>query len=469
MSSPRHVTRFAPSPTGSLHLGNARTALYNELAARASGGRFVLRVEDTDAERSNEALFGQLLHDLAWLGLAWDEGPDRGGPHAPYRQSERAAVYASAVERLQRDRLVYPCFCTPEELKLERRAQLAAHQPPRYSGKCRRLGDDEVRRRIAAGATPALRFKVDPGVVVEFEDVIHGAQRFATADIGDFVILRADGSVAFFLGNAVDDATMGVTLVLRGDDHLANTPRQILLLRALGRSPPAYAHLPLVLAAGGKPLSKRDGAASLADLRSAGFLPGALRNYLIRLGHAGVGESWLSDEQLATAFDLGRVSRAAPHFDEMQLRHWQREAVTRATLDELETWLGDRLAAVPVADRRGFVTAVRGNLLFPGDVEPLVQVIANGDLDWTPEARAAIAASGRDFFVRAHEAWVAAGPDFSAWSKAVRVATQANGAALFKPLRAALTGATQGPELAPLIALMGKERVARRLLAAAQT
>ena len=469
MSSLHQVTRFAPSPTGSLHLGNARTALYNELAARASGGRLVLRVEDTDAERGNEALYAELLRDLAWLGLTWDEGPDRGGSHGPYRQSERAAIYASAVETLKRQELAYPCFCTPQELQFERRAQLAAHQPPRYSGKCRRLGADEVRRRIEAGATPALRFKVEPGAVVEFEDAIHGPQRFATADIGDFVILRADGSVAFFLGNAVDDAAMGVTLVLRGDDHLANTPRQILLLRALERSPPAYAHLPLVLSPGGKPLSKRDGAASLADLRVAGYLPGAIRNYLVRLGHAGAGEEWLGDEAMATTFDLRRVSRAAPHFDETQLRHWQREAIAQATIDGLETWLGDRLTAVPVADRHGFIAAVRGNLLFPSDVEPLVHVIASGELAWSPEARAAIAASGHDFFMRAHEAWLTAGPDFGSWSKAVRTATRTSGASLFKPLRAALTGATHGPELAPLVALMGQERVARRLLAAAQS
>jgi glutamyl-tRNA synthetase len=465
--SSHYVTRFAPSPTGSLHLGNARTALYNELAARAGGGRFVLRVEDTDAERSDERLLAELLRDLAWLGLQWDEGPDRGGPHGPYRQSERAAVYAAAVDRLTQQGLLYACFCTPEELQFERRAQLAARQPPRYSGKCKRLPHDEVRRRIAAGASPALRFKVEAGESIEFDDLVHGRQRFATADIGDFVIRRADGSVAFFLGNAVDDAEMGVTLVLRGEDHLANTPRQILLLRALGRRAPAYAHLPLVLSAAGKPLSKREGAASLADLRAMGYLPGAVRNYLVRLGHTGAGESWLDDAQMAATFDLGRVSHAAPHFDEAQLKHWQREAVAHASIDELEKWLGERLAPVPVADRRSFVTAVRGNALFPSDIDTLVQVVANGDLAWNAEARSAIAASGRDFFVLAHEAWMSAGPDFAAWSKAVRETTRASGASLFKPLRAALTGATQGPELAPLVALMGRERVARRLLAAA--
>jgi glutamyl-tRNA synthetase len=466
MSVP-HVTRFAPSPTGSLHLGNARTALLNELAARASGGRFVLRVEDTDAERSDEQRLGELLRDLHWLGLEWDEGPDRGGPHGPYRQSERAATYAAAIETLTRQGLVYPCFCTPEELQFERRAQLAAHQPPRYSGKCRRLPADEARRRIAAGAMPALRFKVDAGEGVEFADVVHGPQRFATADIGDFVIRRADGSVAFFLGNAVDDAEMGVTLVLRGDDHLANTPRQILLLQALDRQAPAYGHLPLVLSAAGKPLSKREGAASLADLRATGYLPSAIRNYLVRLGPAAAGEGWLDDAGMAATFDLARVSRAAPHFDEAQLRHWQREAITHASLEELDGWLGERLALLPAADRRAFVSAVRGNVLFPSDVDALVHVVTSDELAWSADARTTVAASGCDFFVRAHEAWITAGPDFGTWSKAVRAATRTSGASLFRPLRAALTGATEGPELAPLVALMGTERVARRLLAAA--
>jgi glutamyl-tRNA synthetase len=376
-------------------------------------------------------------------------------------------VYAAALETLARQRLVYPCFCTPEELQFERRAQLAAHQPPRYSGRCRQLPSGDADRRIAAGEPAALRFKVEPGEFVEFEDLVHGAQRFATADIGDFVIRRADGGVAFFLGNVVDDAEMGVTLVLRGDDHLANTPRQILLLRALGRRPPAYAHLPLVLAPGGKPLSKRDGAASLADLRATGYLPAAIRNYLLRLGHAAAGDDWLDDADMAGAFDLARVSRAAPPIDEAQLRHWQREAIAHASIEDLESWLQDRLGPVPAADRRAFVTAVRGNVLFPTDVDSLVQVVVNGELAWSADARTAIATAGRDFFTKAHEAWMSHGPDFRAWSKAVRATTNASGAALFKPLRAALTGATHGPELAPLVALMGKERVAQRLLAAA--
>jgi glutamyl-tRNA synthetase len=467
MSNQPYVTRFAPSPTGALHLGNARTALFNDLAARASGGRLVLRIEDTDAERSEEGLLQQLLADLRWLGLEWSEGPDVGGPHAPYRQSERTQNYARAVTTLENQGRVYPCFCTPEELKLSRRAQLAAGRPPRYAGTCATLSSEEVARRKATGARPALRFRVPAGRKIAFTDLIHGEQRFATDDIGDFVILRADGSVAFFLGNALDDADMGITLVLRGDDHLANTPRQLLLLEALDRPAPQYGHLPLILGASGAPLSKREGAASLHDLRSQGYLPGALRNYLVRLGHACGHDGWLETDQMPRYFDLARSSRSAAHFDESQLRHWQREALVRASEAELLEWLGSRVAPLGERARQAaFVTAVRGNLLFPPDVEPLVRIVCERDVAPDEIATREIAAAGPAFFEQAAAAWQTHGPDFKGWTRAVSAATGRKGAALFMPLRAALTGSTHGPELAPLATLMGTGRVGERILAA---
>jgi glutamyl-tRNA synthetase len=467
MSAHPYVTRFAPSPTGALHLGNARTALFNDLAARASSGRMVLRIEDTDAERSEEALLTRLLEDLRWLGLEWAEGPDVGGAHGPYRQSERGVHYARAMERLEALGRVYPCFCSPEELKLARKRQMAAGRPPRYAGTCASLPAEEVARRVAAGARPALRFRVPAGRILEFDDLIHGAQRFASDDIGDFVVRRADGSVAFFLGNAVDDATMGITLVLRGDDHLANTPRQIMLLETLGMPVPRYGHLPLLLGPNGAPLSKRDGAASLGDLRAQGYLPGALRNYLVRLGHACSADGWLETAGMAQHFDPGRSSKSAAHFDEAQLRHWQREAVTHATEADLLAWLSCRLDRVGDAGRRAaFLTTVRGNLLFPADVEPLVAVVRDAAVTLDEDAQREVRAAGAVFFEQALSAWQTSGPDFKAWVRAVGAATGRKGAALYMPLRAALTGSTHGPELAPLVALMGSERVTRRIAAA---
>ncbi|MFO1394930.1 MAG: glutamate--tRNA ligase [Steroidobacteraceae bacterium] len=467
MSAPTHVTRFAPSPTGGLHLGNARTALYNHLAARAGGGRMVLRIEDTDAERSDDRHLAALVDDLRWLGIDWDEGPDVGGPHAPYRQSERRAGHSAAVAALAAAGRAYPCFCSPETLVISRKAQLAAGRPPRYPGTCATLGADVAARRVAAGEPYAMRFRVEPGRTVAFDDIVHGPQRFLTDDIGDFVVTRADGSAAFFLGNAVDDADMGVTLVLRGDDHLANTPRQILILEALGRPVPAYAHLPLLAGPSGAPLSKRDGAASLGDFRSRGWLPGAVCNYLVRLGHACAGDEWLEPGAMAARFDLAHVGRSAARYDETQLRHWQREAVTRAAPEYLERWLGTRLA--PLGDparRAAFLSAVRGNLLLPDDALPLVRVVCDDAVPAEPDAEAAIVEAGPTFFAAALEAWRGHKGDFNAFARATGAVTGRRGAALYRPLRAALTGITHGPELGPLAALIGLERVAQRLATA---
>jgi len=462
------VTRFAPSPTGALHLGNARTALLNDLAARSAGGRMVLRIEDTDAERSDEGVLERLLEDLRWFGLEWAEGPDVGGPHAPYRQSERTAHYDAAITTLQARRQVYPCFCSPQELELARRAQLASGRPPRYAGTCASLTAGEVAARAARGERPALRFTVPAGRTVEFDDLVHGPQRFSSDDIGDFVVRRADGSVAFFLGNAVDDAEMGVTLVLRGDDHLANTPRQILLLEALGRPVPRYGHLPLLLGPGGGPLSKREAAASLHEFRLRGYLPGALRNYLVGLGHVCGQEGWLDTEAMVRHLDLARASRSAPHYDEAQLRHWQREAVTRASDEELLAWLGGRLEPLGHRERQlEFVAAVRGNLMFPADADALVALVSEEAVEPDGAAAREIVAAGAGFFRSAAVAWSENGPDFRAWTRAVGATTGRKGARLFMPLRAALTGGTHGPELAPLAALMGPRRVSTRLEAAA--
>jgi len=462
------VTRFAPSPTGHLHLGNARTALFSQLAARGAGGRFVLRIEDTDLARSDADLTNTMIDELRWLGLDWDEGPDVGGAHGPYLQSARAQIYAEAIAMLRRDAHVYPCFCTPGELNLARQAQLAAGRPPRYPGTCTRLSDGEVQRRLASGRAAALRFRVPAGREIAFDDHVHGPQRFVSDDIGDFVVARADGSASFFLSNAVDDARMQVNFVLRGDDHLANTPRQLLLIEALGLPAPDYGHLPLLLAPSGTPLSKRDGVAGLRELRELGYLPAAITNYLLRLGHAGAPDGWIEPSDMPRHFRIETVSRSSAHYDAGQLRHWQREAVSRATPEDLVAWLGARLAPLggEHARRVRFVMAVRGNVLLPPDADALVCVVVADDLEPAEEARTILAEAGPRFFEQAIAALGDAPADFAVWTRALGAAAQRRGAALYMPLRAALTGATHGPELAPLVELIGRNLVIARLRAA---
>ena len=304
------VTRFAPSPTGELHLGNARTALFNQLLARRAGGRFLLRIEDTDSERSHDAHTQGLMADLRWLGIEWDAGPDREDNRGPYRQSQRAALYTRELAALERAGALYPCFCTTLELSLSRRAQLAAGRPPRYAGTCRELAEAERARRVAAGEPATLRFRVPAGERIEFLDLVHGPQSFLSDDLSDFVVRRADGSAAFFFSNAVDDARMGVTLVLRGEDHLTNTPRQLLILAALALPPPAYGHVALLVGADGAPLSKRHGARSVREYRERGYLPAAIRNHLFRLGHSTPLHGLLTPEEMARAFDPAHLGRA---------------------------------------------------------------------------------------------------------------------------------------------------------------
>jgi glutamyl-tRNA synthetase len=462
----RVVTRFAPSPTGELHLGNARTALFNLLLARHAGGRFLLRIEDTDRERSLDAHTQGLMADLRWLGIEWDVGPDREDERGPYRQSQRASFYAQDFAALERAGAVYPCFCSALELELARRAQLAAGHAPRYGGTCRELTEDERARRLAAGAPAALRFRVPPGERLEFVDLVHGPQSFLSDDIGDFVVRRADGTAAFFFSNAVDDARMGVTLVLRGEDHLANTPRQLLILAALGLAAPAYGHVALLVGADGAPLSKRHGAVSVREYRERGYLPEAIVNHLFRLGHSSPLHGLLTLTEMARAFDSAHLGRAPAHFDERQLRVWQKDAVHRLGIAAAREWLAAVLP--PGLDEpaaAAFTAAVLPNLLLPEDARPWVEIVFGGPPPLEPAAAELVREAGRDYFSAAAAAAARDGNDLPAIAGAVRAATGRKGADLYMPLRVALTGIAHGPELAPLLKAMppgeARERLAR--------
>lgn len=462
-------TRFAPSPTGRLHLGNVRAALFNALAASAADGRLVLRIEDTDAARSRPEWIEALLDDLRWLGIDWAEGPDTDGFFGPYKQSERAALYDDYFARLIDAGHTYPCFCTPTELAASRKAQLAAGQAPRYPGTCANLSDAEVEAKRESGMTPALRFRVRPGRELRFDDLVRGPQTFASAAIGDFVIRRADGTPAFFFSNALDDALMGITHVLRGEDHLANTPRQMLLLEALDLMAPLYGHLGLLVGDDGTPLSKRHGSASLDDLRKEGFLPTAVVNYLARLGHHYADDPGLGDfATLAAAFDLDRLGSSPAHFDRDQLRHWQKEAVAAASDETLWNWLAAAEPAirerVPAADSQAFVHAVRANIVLPPDGNQWADSLYTSS-GWSKEAETEIANAEPGLFQLALDK---ADPEleFKTYAKQVGKAAGVKGKGLFMPLRAALTGEIHGPELARIWGLLGPERVRARLQAA---
>ena len=460
------VTRFAPSPTGELHLGNARTALFNLLLARHSGGRFVLRIEDTDAERSRASHTAALLHELAWLGIAWDAGPDREDERGPYRQSQRAPLYARYLGELERAGRAYPCFCSALELDLARRAQLAAGRPPRYAGTCRELSPAERAARAAAGTAPTLRFRVPEGERVSFTDFVHGPQSFLTDDIGDFVVRRADGTAAFFFSNAVDDAAMGITRVLRGEDHLTNTPRQLMILAALGLPPPAYGHVALIVGPDGAPLSKRHGATSVRDYRERGYLARAILNYLYRLGHSGAPPGLLGLDDMARGFDPAHLGRSPAHFDEAQLTVWQKDAVHRLEPEAARTWLGGVLPPqLGPAAATAFVRALLPNLVLPEDARPWVDIVFGAPPALGPEGEALVRGAGSGYFAAAAAAATTEAPELAAIAAAARTASGRKGAELYMPLRLALTGRTHGPELAPLLKAMpagaARERLAR--------
>ena len=466
--------RFAPSPTGYVHVGNARTALFNWLFARHHSGAFVLRIEDTDIERSREEYETQLLADLRWFGLDWDEGSDCGGAFAPYRQSERKELYARYGAQLIDQGCAYHCFCSEEQLEAERQEALKAGRQPKYSGRCRKLARAEAAARLAAGEKAAVRLKIVEGSF-GWHDLVHGPTTFSSEVIGDPILLRSDGHPAYNYAVVIDDHLMEITHVIRGDDHISNTPRQLALYRALDWQPPEFAHLSTILGADRARLSKRHGASSLQNFRDLGILPEALRNYLALLGWSpadGLTEI-LSTEQLIAQFSLERVIKSAAVFDVEKLhwmnRHYMKvspprrlaelsapfllragyvaEPVDAPTLVWLERVLDavlknlDHLSQLPAAVRLIFeydaASIVRGE-----ETRHVVEEAASREVlaAFIPKVLATSAEGGELSYERFREI-----------AKSVQKETGKKGKELFHPIRVALTGAVSGPELEKLI------------------
>ena len=463
--------RFAPSPTGQLHVGNARTALFNWLFARGSGGTFVLRIEDTDFARSTKEAEASALDDLRWLGLNWDEGPDAGGEHGPYRQSERLHIYrAHAVELMSKGQ-AYHCFCSEEQLEMDRYQALRNMQPPKYVGRCRNISRDEARKRIESGEKATIRFRVpDADREIAWDDLVRGRVAFMTDVIGDFVLVRSDGIPAYNFAVVVDDALMEISHVIRGEDHISNTPRQLLLYEAIGWKPPHFGHVPNVLGADHAKLSKRHGATSIGEFRERGYLPEALANYLALIGWSpGENAELLPLPELAKRFRIEDVGKSAGVFDPEKLA-W----VTRHYLKAAPP---ERLAelASPFLERRGWIRRDPGSgIRDPQVLEFLARAvsIAAHSVDridqvparlhflfdysstaalGNPAIRAEAAASRAVIEALAGEL-AKSGPltdkeAFRALAARVRERTGAKGKALFHPIRLAMTGEQEGLEL----------------------
>ncbi len=462
-------TRFAPSPTGSLHLGNLRVAVFNHLFARHHGGAFVLRIEDTDTDRNVEGSLEGILSDLRWAGLDWDEGPETGGPFGPYRQSERGEGYLQAARRLAQEGRTYPCFCADEEVEA---ARDGGREDPACPGGCRTLDDDERRRRREGEVAHVVRFAIPAGTVA-FEDEVRGTISLSDKDVGDFIILRADGRPTYNFAVVVDDVGMQITHVVRGAGHLSNTPKQALLFDALGEPRPVFAHLPMVLGADRKKLSKREGTAGVEDLRTEGFHPDGVVNYLSLLGWSpGDDREVLDRAELVREMDLSRIGASDTVFDPDKLRWVSQQHIARMSDRELAEGVApfvdtsrfpldaDELVPAVQAIRTRLTTFAEVNqhlqFLFP-DASMLQQ--GRGQLKDEPGAHTVLEA--------VHGKLESLGP----WTpeqldRGVREAGKevgASGRGLFHPVRLAISGVREGPDLGHLLAGLGRERTLKRI------
>ncbi len=332
-------TRFAPSPTGYLHVGGARTALFNYLYARAQGGKFILRIEDTDQERSTEESYHQVLDSLKWLHLSWDEGPEVGGAYGPYRQSERLEIYAKYAEELLAQKKAYRCFCTAEELETKKAQREAMGLPPVYDGKCRNLSEEEIQKKISQAMGYTIRFRCPSGEIV-VDDIVQGQVRFDTSLIGDFIIVKSDGFPSYNYAVVVDDHLMKISHVIRGVGHLSNTPRQIMIYNAFGWPEPAWAHVSEIVGSDHKKLSKRHGATAITAFRDLGYQPKAFNNYMALLGWSPPdGKEFMTMATLESVFDVARCSKSPAMFDVFDLSKAQDVEFAKLNSHELEKFL----------------------------------------------------------------------------------------------------------------------------------
>ncbi len=464
--------RFAPSPTGELHVGNARTALFNRLFARHYGGTLVLRIEDTDQERTSRTFEKNLLEDLKWLSIDWDEGPGTGGSYGPYHQIERLDIYKDQLAKLKEADLIYPCYCTEEELDAERKSLLSRHLAPRYMGKCRRLTEERRRKLENQGRKPAWRFRIGSGFVT-FNDLIRGAMKFDAEAIGDFIIVRSSGIPAYNFAVVIDDHLMAITHVIRGEDHLSNTAMQLLLYKALNFQPPEFAHHALILGKDRAKLSKRHGSVAVREFREKGILPEALINYLALLGGSiGEGREVCGIDEILGSFSLDQAGKSGAIFDEDKLR-WMNAIYIRK---EDAGNLADRM--LPCLARAGYdvetmdrnrlesiTDALRDNLVTLSDITSFIDIFFDDRYQITADALKTIeSAESRPVLERLRDILSDSGEEISYQNITDKIgrATGLKGRKLLMPVRSAVTGMVKGPELDKVFSLLPRESLLKR-------
>jgi nondiscriminating glutamyl-tRNA synthetase len=470
--------RFAPSPTGSLHVGGLRTALFVVLLARKTGGRAVLRIEDTDRERTVPGAEEQLRQDLEWAGLEFDESPWNDGEYGPYRQSERLSIYQEYARKLVDEGVAYRCFCTLEDLERMREDQVARGTLPRYDGRCRRLTPEQVQEKLERKLPFVIRQKIPANRTVVFEDLVRGEIRFETRDLDDHVLLKSDGYPTYHLAHVVDDHLMEVSMVVRGEEWISSAPKHILLFEALGWSAPPYAHLPLILDTERRKLSKRAGdvSAFVEEFRREGFLPQALINYVALLGwHPGGDRELFTFDELSELFDIDRVGKAGAVFDISKLLHINGIYIREMPEDEYISQCRHRLAVSDISadtntesQLENLFLLIRDNVSKFSDVPDLLRPYVHETEDMELEARLALDGPGiKDLLTEVADAVSRCegfdGLVFKGVVKAVGKELSRKGRDLWMPIRAALTGRTHGPELHRIAEILGKESIVKRL------
>jgi nondiscriminating glutamyl-tRNA synthetase len=474
-------TRYAPSPTGHLHIGGARTALFSYLLAKKHGGDFIVRIEDTDTERNLAGADVKQLAMLKWLGIRWDESVDIGGPYAPYRCMERIDIYQKYAQQLVVEGKAYYSYSTPAELEKEREEQLRRGEAPKYSGWDRDLTADQQARLQAEGRVPSIRFRIPAGVTLTFDDAVRGRVQFASDDLGDFVIVRPDGRPTYHFAVVIDDALMEISHVIRGEEHISNTPRQLLLYQALHFALPQFAHIPLILNAEGKKMSKRDEAIVqfIDQYQALGYLPEAMLNFIALLGWSPVGEEEIfSPEELIQHFSLERISKAPAIFDAGKLQWMNSHYIKKAPLAEIVE------RAFPYLEQAGriqlplsreqteWITRLVGlyqaQLDHISQIVPLTDIFFQEEFAYSDEARAVLSDGQVSVVLEAFAQKVSRvsqlEPDqLKEIFKQIQQETGYKGKQLFMPIRAAVTGVVHGPDLRESISLLGLAKVSRRL------